>query len=85
MKPLYSDEQMYLIDIDLPCPDCREGIVEYQVPVVNSEGKDYGIEEVECDSCGGSGVQYITETYTSIEEAQEDYPDALSWSIMRRK
>ena len=78
-KPVYSDEQLYTYEICVPCPECGgHGTIETKIPVDNSEGKDYGIQEKVCENCMATGDHYYFERYGSKEEAWEDYPHATS-------
>ena len=72
------------VEIMVPCPECEGyGTLESQRPVENSEGKDYCITEIECDECMGSGEKIVGDFYESMDEAKEDYPNAISMITIR--
>ena len=96
MKSIHGDEQMYLIEIILPCPECSttkvyesgeagSGTIYYQRVVDNSDGKDYSILEVQCESCNGTGEWICEEEYESKEQAEADYPNSIECILIRNR
>ena len=66
------------------CPECDgRGYHEYPRAVARSEGKDYYIVEIECEECSGSGEKTVGDFYESMDEAKEDYPNAISMITIR--
>lgn len=96
MKPIHGDEQMYLVEIHLPCPECTtteeyengqigSGTICYQRVVDNSEGKDYSLFQEECEQCGGTGEWIFEENYESTVEAEADYPNLIECILIRNR
>ena len=96
MKPIHGDEQMYLVEIHLPCPECTtteeyengqigSGTICYQRVVDNSEGKDYSLFQEECEQWGGNGEWIFEDNYESTVESEADYPNLIECILIRNR
>ena len=63
--------------IKVYCPECAgHGVVSDRHP------NDPSARDVACAECDGSGEKEYVETYDSIADAKEDYPEAFAFTYL---